>query len=167
MSKVRNPHLIPTGALLAGTSASGVNTEKAITIEEGIAVNELNFSFPQGVTEKYATWEMVDKAARDTEFTSLVVDTTVWASGTTRLPFITPSIATIETLYGINLDLVDQINVGTKVESLTSPTVYQIVFTYEAIGFGPKDLFWNFTLEASRDTVIGELTNAVAGMTFL
>lgn len=166
MSKIRNPHLIPTGTLLAGTSASSVNAEKAIVIEKGSAVNTLNFIFGQSTTEKPVIWSMADEATRDTEFNGLVVSSTDWAVAT-RLPFVKSSGATIETIYGINLDLIDQISVDQVQDVLGGPVIYRIVFTYEAIGYGPKQLFWTYTTSGARDTVYGEVTNVVASMTFL
>jgi len=171
MSKIRNPHLIPTGTLLAGTTASGVNVEKTVAVEKGITDEQLSFIFPQAVTEKQISWYLEDLAARNTEYSSVVVGSDVWAAGTTQKPYVGPSIATIETAYGVNLDVIDQITIdsvpGSFVNGVPSATTYRIVFVYEAIGFGPKNLFWNFSAEGDRDTVFGELTNVVGDMTFL
>lgn len=163
MSKARNPHIIPTGSLLAGTTASAINIEKAVALEKD--GNELSFLFPQATIEKPAVWQMVDGTAATTEFGALTQSSATF--DITPLPFVVPSAATIETVYGINLDLVDQISKTSYVDSIGGATIYSIVFTYEAIGFGPKQLFWNFALEATRDTVYGEITNNIAGATIL
>lgn len=162
MSKARNPHVIPTGALLAGTTASAINIEKAIVLEK--SANELSFIFGQSTVEKPGLWQMVDSAAADTEFGALTQSSATF--DTTPLPFVVPSAATIETVYGINLDLVDQISTDSIVEGIGGATVYRIVFTYEAIGV-VKNLFWNFAASGDRDTVYGEITNVIAGMTVL
>lgn len=162
MSKARNPHVIPTGSLLAGTTASAINIEKAIVLEK--SANELSFIFGQSTVEKPGLWQMVDAAAADTEFGALTQSSATF--DITPLPFVTPSAATIETVYGINLDLVDQISTDSIVEGIGGATVYRIVFTYEAIG-KVKNLFWNFAASGDRDTVYGEITNVIAGMTVL
>lgn len=164
MSKIRNPHLIPTGTIVG--NASAVNVEKAITVEKGINVDELNFNFGQSTIEKPVVWKFDAEATRDTEFGLATISSTTWAAGTTRKPFVISSAATINNSFGVNLDIVDQIGKDTIKKEIGGADVYRIVFTYEGIGT-IKYLFWEYASESDRNDVYDEITNNIAGMTFL
>ena len=167
MSKVRNPNLIPTNTLAVGFNASSINVGKAITVEFGVSLTELNFTFAQATTERPVTWDFVNEANKTAEYAILTVDSSTWAAGTLQAAFIIPGDPVIGQPFGVNLDLVDSISKNDKVDYIGGATIYQIFFTYEAIGFGPKTIEWNFALESDRDTVLGELTNNVAALTYL
>ena len=177
MSKVRNPHLVPTGALATGFVAPSVNVEKAISIEKNIASNELLFAFDKKQVESEIIWQMQDNTVRDAEYGTLVVPSNTWAAGTTQLPFVSSSAARIVAETGkadtsdqaVNLDQITQISKQESPNQLnpTGAVVYSIVFTYKGVDFGPRTIKWSYAAEGDRNTVFNELTNNVAGMTFL
>lgn len=168
MSSIRNPHIIATGALLSGVTPISVNVEQAITVEKGIAVNELNFNFQQEIVSPPVVWQLQDDTVRDAEYALLVMSSADLTSGTQK-PFVESSLSTVSEKFGVQLSKVSSIFTDSVNEDpgLDSTTNYRIVFTLPSISYGPKYLFWDFSDEADRDTVFSELSGVIADATIL
>ena len=175
MSKVRNPHLVPTGAVATGFVAGSVNVENVISVEYGYETNELLFNFNERAIQKDVVWKMSNNTVRNAEFALIAVPSDDWDAGTTQLPFVTSSLQRIVEQTGadvtqesaVNLDLIDSISKFEAPVKIGGGTVYSIVFAYKAWDHAPKQVKWSYASESDRDDVFDELTNPVAAMTHL
>ena len=164
MSKIRNSHVIPTGALAANAPVIAVNVQEAVVVENGIAENELNFQFQHEIAGD-EVWAFADQATRDAEYVLLVMSSADIVAGTQK-PFVESSLATVADKFGVQLDKIASISID-SVKELDESEVFRIVFNYKSVSYAPKSLFWTYADEADRDTVFGEVTGVIGGATIL